>query len=154
MARETQDTRLGLADLLIHNALVLTLEPGAPPLAARLTWPSGAAGLPRWGRRRVPEDLPPAREILDVPGALVLPGLVNTHCHAPMVWFRGLADDLPLHQWLTEVIFPAESGWLTPERVYLGALLAAAEMIRGGVTTVADGYFYEAKCAGPWPRRG
>ena len=113
-------------DLLIFNALLLTLEPGAPPLAAGFVAIRGRqiAAVGQLG----PQDLPPARERLDVQGSLVLPGLVNTHCHAPMVWFRGLADDLPLHQWLSEVIFPAESGWLTPERVYGGALLAAAEM--------------------------
>jgi len=130
-----------IADLLIHNALVLTLEPGAPPLTEGYVAIRGRR-LAAVGRAPHSRDLPRAREVLNVQGSLVLPGLVNTHCHAPMVWFRGLADDLPLHQWLTEAIFPAESGWLTPERVYLGALLAAAEMIRGGITTVADGYFY------------
>jgi len=64
------------------------------------------------GQAQREADLPPARERLDVGGALVLPGLVNTHCHAPMVWFRGLADDLPLQEWLTQKIFPVESGWL------------------------------------------
>jgi 5-methylthioadenosine/S-adenosylhomocysteine deaminase len=128
------------ADLLIHNALVLTLEAEAPPFYG------GYVAIQ--GRRIVAvgqggaQKLPQAREVLNAQGALVLPGLVNTHSHAPMVWFRGLADDLPLQRWLTEVIFPAESGWLTPSRVYLGAQLAAAEMIRGGTTTVADGYFY------------
>ena len=66
-----------------------------------------------------------------------------------MVWFRGLADDLPLQQWLTEFIFPAEGGWLDADKVYRGALLAAAEMIRGGITTVADGYFSKPRCARP-----
>jgi 5-methylthioadenosine/S-adenosylhomocysteine deaminase len=91
------------------------------------------------------EEWPGARERLDARGNLVMPGLVNTHCHAPMVWFRGLADDLPLQEWLREVIFPAEAGWLDPDRAYWGTLLAAAEMIRGGITTVADGYFFEAE---------
>jgi 5-methylthioadenosine/S-adenosylhomocysteine deaminase len=97
------------------------------------------------GQAHTKTDLPPARERLDAEGNLVMPGLVNTHCHAPMVWFRGLADDLALQEWLTRFIFPAEAGWLNKERVYWGALLAAAEMIRGGITTVADGYFYETE---------
>ena len=75
----------------------------------------------------------------------MLPGLVNTHSHAPMVWFRGLADDLPLQNWLTDFIFPAEGAWLDPEKTYWGTLAAAAEMIRGGITTVADGYFFETE---------
>jgi 5-methylthioadenosine/S-adenosylhomocysteine deaminase len=130
-------------DCLIHNALVLTLEAGSPPICGGyVTVQDGkiAAVGPDPG----PAALPPAREYLDAQGGVVLPGLVNTHCHAPMVWFRGLADDLPLKTWLTDFIFPAEAGWLDEEKVYWGALLAAAELIRGGVTTVADGYFFAA----------
>ncbi|MGA9755993.1 MAG: amidohydrolase [Desulfobaccales bacterium] len=130
-------------DCLIHHALVLTLAPGAKPLSHGYAAVEGGK-IAALGQADAIQDLPPARERLDVHGALVLPGLVNTHCHAPMVWFRGLADDLPLQQWLTECIFPAEAGWLDADKVYWGALLAAAEMIRGGVTTVADGYFFEA----------
>lgn len=135
-------------DTLIHNALVLTLEPGAAPLANGYVAITGSkiAGV---GSAGVPgaagPALPPARRLLDAKGALVMPGLVNTHVHAPMVWFRGLADDLALHDWLQNIIFPAEAGWLDPDRVYWGTLLAAAELIRGGVTTVAESYFYETE---------
>ena len=132
------------ADLLIYNALLLTLEPGAPPREAAYVAIRGPK-IAAVGQAANPRDLPPARDRLDLQGALMLPGLVNTHTHAPMVWFRGLGDDLPLKKWLTEVIFPAEGGWLNAERVYAGAMLAAAEMIRGGITTVADGYFYETE---------
>ncbi len=131
-------------DCLLHNALVLTLEPGAAPLergfvavkGSKIAAVGQASDLGKW---------PPARECLDLQGDLVLPGLVNTHTHAPMVWFRGLADDLPLKEWLADFIFPAEAGWLDPDKVYWGTLLAAAEMIQGGITTVADGYFYETE---------
>ncbi len=131
-------------DSLIHHALVLTLEPRSEPI------PHGYVALKDGkvaavGQTSKEADLPPARERLDVDGALVLPGLVNTHCHAPMVWFRGLADDLPLKDWLNQKIFPAEGGWLDEDKVFWGTLLAAAEMIRGGITTVADGYFFEAE---------
>lgn len=129
-------------DLLIHHATILTLEPGTPPLFPGYLTLSGGR-IQSVGKCEPGQPLPPARESLDATGLLVLPGLVNTHCHAPMVWFRGLADDLALKDWLTRVIFPAEGRWLTPERVFLGAQLAAAELIRAGVTTVADGYFYE-----------
>jgi 5-methylthioadenosine/S-adenosylhomocysteine deaminase len=74
-----------------------------------------------------------------------MPGLVNTHTHAAMVWFRGLADDLPLQKWLNDFMFPLEMNWLDQGKVYWGTLLAAAELIRGGVTTVADSYFYETE---------
>jgi 5-methylthioadenosine/S-adenosylhomocysteine deaminase len=130
-------------DCLIHNALVLTMAPGAGPLPQGYVAIRGGK-IAAVGQTETLPDLPAARERLDARGALVLPGLVNTHCHAPMVWFRGLADDLSLQQWLTEFIFPAEGGWLDADKVYQGTLLAAAEMIRGGITTVADGYFFEA----------
>jgi 5-methylthioadenosine/S-adenosylhomocysteine deaminase len=130
-------------DCLIHNALVLTMAPGARPLPQGYVAVQGDR-IAAVGQVEDGQNLPPTRERLDAQGALVLPGLVNTHCHAAMIWFRGLADDLPLQQWLQEFIFPAEAGWLDADKVYRGALLAAAEMIRGGITTVADGYFFAA----------
>ena len=130
-------------DCLLHNALILTMEPGAAPFSPGYIAIQGEA-IAALGQTPAPQDLATARQILDVKCALVLPGLVNTHCHAAMVWFRGLADDLPLKRWLTEFIFPAEGSWLDADKVYWGARLAAAEMIRGGITTVADSYFFEA----------
>ncbi len=131
-------------DTLIHSALVLTLEPFSDPiLNGYVAVKDGKVATV--GHLEKDAELPAAREYLDVGGALVMPGLVNTHCHAPMVWFRGLADDLPLQDWLTKKIFPAEGAWLDEDRAYWGTLLACAEMIRGGVTTVADGYFYESE---------
>lgn len=130
-------------DCLIHNALVLTMAPGATPLAHGYVAVAGGK-IAAVGQADALQNLPAARERLDAQGGLLLPGLVNTHCHAPMVWFRGLADDLPLQHWLTEFIFPAEGVWLDADKVYQGTLLAAAEMIRGGITTVADGYFFAA----------
>ncbi|MFZ2089333.1 MAG: amidohydrolase, partial [Desulfobaccales bacterium] len=131
-------------DTVIWNCCLLTMEPGAEPIYPGFVAVQGSM-IQAVGRACHTEDLPPAREYLDAGGSLVMPGLINTHCHAPMVWFRGLADDLPLQNWLTHKIFPAEGGWLDEDRVYWGTLLAAAELIRGGVTTVADGYFYEGE---------
>jgi 5-methylthioadenosine/S-adenosylhomocysteine deaminase len=131
-------------DTLIHSALVLTLEPGAEPLVDGFVAVQDGV-IQAVGQARRPAELPAAREVLDAGGNIVMPGLVNTHCHAPMVWFRGLADDLPLQEWLTQKIFPVEGGWLNEDRIYWGTLLAAAEMIRGGTTTVADSYFYESE---------
>ena len=84
-------------DCLIYNALVLTMAPGAGPLAHGYVAVKGGK-IAAVGQAEAAGVLPAARQRLDAQGALVLPGLVNTHCHAPMVWFRGLADDLPLQQ--------------------------------------------------------
>jgi 5-methylthioadenosine/S-adenosylhomocysteine deaminase len=90
---------------------------------------------------------PRAARTIDATGCLVLPGLVNTHTHLPMVCFRGLADDLPLMDWLQHHIFPMEARFVDKEMVYDGALLAMAEMILSGTTTVCDGYFFENQIA-------
>ncbi len=81
--------------------------------------------------------------VVDGQGQLAMPGLINGHCHAPMTLFRGLADDLDLATWLNEHIFPAEANMVAPDMVYWCGMLAAAEMLLSGTTTVADGYFYE-----------
>ncbi|MFE1840972.1 amidohydrolase [Streptomyces sviceus] len=82
----------------------------------------------------------PAGERIDAWGQIALPGLVNCHTHAPMVALRGIAEDLPTEEWFNDVIWPIESN-LTEKEVELGARLACAEMIRGGVTCFADHYF-------------
>ncbi len=87
-----------------------------------------------------------ARRTLDVTGCVVLPGLINSHTHAAMTLFRGLADDLPLMDWLQKHVFPAEQK-LTEDWVYRGTLLACAEMIRSGTTTFCDMYLFEHKVA-------
>ena len=74
-------------------------------------------------------------------GKLMIPGLYNCHTHMPMTLFRGYGEDLPLQQWLFDRIFPAEDR-LTPKSVYDGTLLACAEMIRYGVISASDMYFF------------
>jgi 5-methylthioadenosine/S-adenosylhomocysteine deaminase len=76
-----------------------------------------------------------------------MPGLVNTHTHAAMSCFRGIGDDLPLDRWLHEIVFPAERTAVVPEMVYWGTLLSCAEMLRNGITTFCDGYFFEESAA-------
>jgi 5-methylthioadenosine/S-adenosylhomocysteine deaminase len=88
-----------------------------------------------------------AAETIDVGGAVVMPGLVNTHTHAPMVLYRGLADDLALMDWLERYIFPAEAKTVSPAFVRAGTRLAALEMIRSGTTTFADMYYFEEEIA-------
>ena len=88
-----------------------------------------------------------ARRVLDTAGRIVMPGLVNTHTHAPMVMYRGLADDLALMEWLQKYIFPAEAKTVAPPFVRVGTRLAALEMIRSGTTTYADMYYFEDEIA-------
>jgi 5-methylthioadenosine/S-adenosylhomocysteine deaminase len=88
-----------------------------------------------------------ARDSVDATGHLVLPGLINTHTHAPMVLYRGLADDLALMEWLQKYIFPAEAKTVSPEFVRAGTRLAALEMIQSGTTTYADMYYFEEEIA-------
>jgi 5-methylthioadenosine/S-adenosylhomocysteine deaminase len=73
---------------------------------------------------------------------LLIPGLINAHTHAAMSLLRGLADDLPLDEWLNEHIWPAESRWVNEEFVHDGTQLAMAEMLRGGTTCFNDMYFF------------
>ncbi len=75
-------------------------------------------------------------------GRLVLPGFINTHTHAAMVYFRGLADDLPLKDWLEKHVWPAEKRLLSAEFVYDAVLLACVEMLKSGITTYNDMYFF------------
>src|SRR3990170_8563616 len=84
-----------------------------------------------------------ARDIISGDGKVVFPGLINTHTHAAMVYFRGLADDLPLQEWLQNHIWPAESKWLTKDFVGDAVELACLEMLKAGVTTYTDMYFYQ-----------
>ena len=77
----------------------------------------------------------------------LIPGLINAHTHAAMSLFRGLADDLPLMEWLNNHIWPAEGAWVSPEFVYDGTRLAMAEMLRGGTTCFNDMYFFPDETA-------
>jgi 5-methylthioadenosine/S-adenosylhomocysteine deaminase len=88
-----------------------------------------------------------AAETIDARADLVLPGLINTHTHAPMVMYRGLADDMALTDWLQKYIFPAEAKTVSPELVRTGTRLAALEMIESGTTTFADMYYFEEEIA-------
>jgi 5-methylthioadenosine/S-adenosylhomocysteine deaminase len=88
-----------------------------------------------------------AKETLDAADCLIMPGLINTHTHLPMVCFRGMADDLPLMEWLRNHIWPMEAKHVNREMVYSGSMLAIAEMILSGTTTFCDAYFFESSVA-------
>ena len=88
-----------------------------------------------------------AAETIDASGRVVIPGLINTHTHAPMVLYRGLADDLALMEWLQKYIFPAEAKTVSPAFVRAGTRLATLEMIQSGTTAYADMYYFEEEIA-------
>jgi len=84
-----------------------------------------------------------AKQRLDRPDAILAPGLINTHTHAAMSLFRGIADDLRLQDWLEKFIFPAEAKNVSPEFVRWGTRLGCLEMLLGGTTTFTDMYYFE-----------
>lgn len=88
-----------------------------------------------------------ASQTIDCGGKVLIPGLVNAHTHAPMTLMRGLADDRRLDVWLLGYMMPVEREFVTPDFCRLGALIACAEMIRGGVTCFADMYYFEESVA-------
>lgn len=128
-------------DLLLHARWIIPIEPAGITLENHsLAVHDGriAGLLPRTEaeRRFVPA------EVVELGNHVLLPGFVNLHTHAAMTLMRGLADDLPLERWLGERIWPAEGKHVSAEFVHDGTLLAAAEMLRGGITCCNDMYFY------------
>jgi 5-methylthioadenosine/S-adenosylhomocysteine deaminase len=132
--------------LIVSGGTVVTVDAAGRVLAP------GAVAIE--GRDIVAVDTPGAIagrfravERIDTTGQVVMPGLVNTHTHAPMVLYRGLADDLALMEWLEKYIFPAEAKTVSPAFVRVGTRLAALEMIQSGTTTFADMYYFEEEIA-------
>jgi 5-methylthioadenosine/S-adenosylhomocysteine deaminase len=132
--------------LVVANGTVVTVD------GARRVIPRGSVAVD--GRDIVAVDTADAiaaqfrgRETIDASGSVVMPGLINTHTHAPMVMFRGLADDLALMDWLQKYIFPAEAKTVSADFVRAGTRLAALEMIQSGTTAYADMYYFEEEIA-------
>lgn len=88
-----------------------------------------------------------AAQTIDCAGKVLMPGLVNAHTHVPMTLLRGLADDLRLDVWLMGYMMPVEREFVSPDFVQLGTLIACAEMIRSGITSFADMYYFEEDVA-------
>lgn len=126
--------------LLLTGAWVIPLTPGdeifAPGAVAVRGTQLVAVGPEKDIAGRFVAD-----RVLDYPEGLILPGLINAHTHAAMALFRGLADDLPLEEWLNSHIFPAERH-LDYQFVYWGTRLAVAEMLLSGTTTFCDMYLF------------
>lgn len=130
-------------DLLIHPKWIIPIEPTGITLSDHALAVDAGCIVDVLPYDKALERYWP-REELDLPGHVLLPGLVNLHTHAAMSLMRGYADDLPLNIWLTDRIWPAESRHLSADFVRAGTLLACAEMLRGGITTFNDMYFFPA----------
>ena len=125
-----------MADIVIENGYVLTMDPDKGDIAR------GVVVIENGRIIEVGESTGhTAAKIIDAGGCVVMPGLVNTHGHLAMTLLRGYADDLPLHTWLEDHIWPAESR-ITGDDVYLGSLVGCLELIRSGTTSFADMYFH------------
>lgn len=133
------------ADVLIKNGIILTMDKDGTCIE------NGVAAVVDDKIAAIGSDAQMndyhAEQIIDAQGKLIMPGLVNAHNHMPMSLFRGLADDLPLEQWLQEHIFPAEAKFINPQNVRLGTQLSIAEMLLSGTTTCCDGYFLASDIA-------
>ena len=129
-------------DILIKNGAVLTFD------EKETVYQNGAVAIDGGDIIAIGDDVElkknyrGTREI-DAAKNIVMPGLINAHAHAAMSVLRGYADDLPLEKWLNDHIFPAEGRLMSDDMVYWGSLLSAAEMIKSGITTVSDSYFFE-----------
>ena len=126
-------------DLLLTNATILTMD-------ERFTiHQAGAIAISGDSIAAVGADAEgcEAGETIDCAGRVVMPGLVNAHTHVPMSLLRGLADDLRLDVWLMGYMMPVEREFVSPEFVRLGTRLGCAEMIRSGITSFADMYYFE-----------
>ncbi|MBC8335738.1 MAG: amidohydrolase family protein [Anaerolineales bacterium] len=133
-------------DYLFNNAIVLTMDeelnqydPGAVAVKDD--------SIVAVGFEKEMLNTYEASEVIDCGGKILMPGLVNAHTHVPMTLLRGLADDLRLDVWLMGYMMPVEREFVTPEFVQLGTKLACAELIRSGVTTFADMYYFEEEVA-------
>lgn len=93
------------------------------------------------------DDAPDEGKRIDYGNAAIIPGFINSHTHAAMALLRGVADDLPLDDWLDGHIWPLEAKFLSPEFIRAGTKLAAIEMLKGGTTLFADMYFFEDEVA-------
>jgi 5-methylthioadenosine/S-adenosylhomocysteine deaminase len=131
------------ADLLIKNGTLLTMDGRASIIEKGFVAVAGDIISHVGADHGSPMK---AKKVIDAKGGIILPGLINGHTHAAMSLFRGLADDLPLTEWLNNYIFPVESR-MDQDFVYTGTLLACAEMILSGTTTFCDMYLFEDEVA-------
>ena len=129
-------------DLLVSGGTVVTMDSGKRVIEDGTVAVRGDAILAVGARQEI-ESRYEAGRTIDAHGKIVMPGLINSHAHAAMSLFRGLADDLSLDDWLRKFIFPAEARNVTEDFAAWGTKLSLLEMLRGGITTYADMYYFE-----------
>ncbi|MGC1688025.1 MAG: amidohydrolase [Candidatus Acidiferrales bacterium] len=129
-------------DLLVLGGTVVTMDSGKRVIEDGAVAIRGDAIVSVGPRQEVESRYDAARTI-NAQGKIVMPGLINSHAHAAMSLFRGLADDLSLDDWLRIFIFPAEARNVTEDFAAWGTKLSLLEMLRGGITTYADMYYFE-----------
>jgi 5-methylthioadenosine/S-adenosylhomocysteine deaminase len=130
------------ADYIVAGRWVVTVDPVRRVIENGAVAVTGGR-IAAVGPRAEIERNYSARRKIDRAGGIVMPGLINTHTHAPMSLLRGIADDLNLQDWLEKFIFPAEARNVTADFARWGTRLACLEMLLGGVTTYADMYYFE-----------
>src|SRR5271156_1161301 len=133
-------------DLLIAGGTVVTMD------ASKQVMEDGAVAIRNdeivaVGKREELANRYDTPRTIDAHGRIIMPGLINTHAHAAMSLFRGIADDLSLDDWLRKYIFPAEARNVTPDFVAWGTRLGILEMLQGGITDYADMYYFEDEVA-------
>jgi 5-methylthioadenosine/S-adenosylhomocysteine deaminase len=140
-------------DVVIANGIVVTMDATARVIHPGSVAVRGASIVAVGPADQIARDYR-SRETIDARDRVIMPGLINTHTHAPMVLYRGLGDDLALMDWLQKYIFPAEAKTVSPAFVRTGTDLAALEMIRSGTTTYVDMYYFEEEIARATKRAG
>jgi 5-methylthioadenosine/S-adenosylhomocysteine deaminase len=129
-------------DLFISGGTVVTMDAEFRVIEDGCVAIEGDA-IAEVGKRSDLEPKSRGAKTIDARGTLVLPGMINGHAHAAMSLFRGVAEDHSLDDWLQRYIFPAEARNVTEDFVFWGTRLGVLEMLRGGVTTYADMYYFE-----------
>ena len=134
-------------DILIRNGTLLPMAPGAAGVVEKGYVSVKNGRIEKMGQGDPPDRYLDGALVIDAASGLVMPGLVNCHTHLPMSMFRGLADDLPLDEWLNEHIFPAEARYVNPGSVKRFSSHSVKEMLLSGTTCCCDGYFLEQSVA-------
>ena len=129
-------------DILLHNAHVLTMDETLTQYNRGAVAIHGDSIVAVGPEDKIEKEYS-GKETIDCKGKILMPGLINAHTHAPMTLLRGIADDLRLDVWLQGYMFPVERQFASPESVWLGTSIACAELIKSGVTTFNDMYYFE-----------